>query len=771
MKRFKGIFYIFIVISIALVFSHYLMAEKKLSEREEMFYKYLKLSSYVKGGTIEPHWMADGSSFWYVEEAPDNAVAYKVDPRANTRSVLFDIPKLREALQAQIGHELPYKGLPFAEFTFINKENSIQFDIEGKKFICDLATYSISQPFSISLWQKWAQPRVLDRGLNAPIKEVPSPDGNWFLLDRDYNIWLRSAQDGRMEQLTSDGVENLEWSIKLYPFWLGAADAKWSPDSYKIVVAKIDSREVLTYPLIHWLKPREEVEWLKEVEAGGPMPQMELYIIDIVSRKKIRIDTGREQDNYFRIIGWKKDGSELIFTRLDREHKKWELMAADPKTGASRLILAETQETFIIGHPSMPAWNDAFTPLADGTRFIWLSERDGWNHLYLYDYEGNLIQRLTKGRFPVVRVVAVDEKNEYVYFTAHAEERIYDTHLYRVDFQGSGFKRLTEQHGQHSPRFSPDKKYFLDTHSSIDRPPAVELRNADGQLLQVVSQGSKDDLSELQWSPPEEFVVKAADNKTDIYGVMYKPYDFNPEKKYPVIEHIYAGPYRTQVPRTFTSGPRRWALAPALAQLGFIVIQVDGRGTPERGKAFQDVAYKSFGRHEIPDHAAALKQLGEQKPYLDLDRVGIYGSSWGGYMTLRALLLAPDTYHVGVAMSELPELQDMWLHEIYLGLPENSKEAYEYSSNLKIAGNLEGKLLLMKGTSDPWCRLAHTLHMAEALIRAGKFFDMLIMPERTHHLAYTYPLPDADWEEIQKEMLYSWEVVRRYFQEHLRPNH
>ena len=362
----------------------------------------------------------------------------------------------------------------------------------------------------------------------------------------------------------------------------------------------------------------------------------------------------------------------------------------------------------------------------------------------------------------------MDEKRGWIYFTAHGERqrpfdraqgKPYDIHLYRVNLKGKSFSQLTEATGQHAIHFAPSKEFFLDTHSTTARPPRVELRRADGTLLQTLAKENIDALKELKWSPPEEFVIKAADGKTDLYGVLYKPYDFNPQKKYPVIEVIYAGPQYYEVPHAFTH-PHGFDFhaehGQALAQLGFIAFVVDGRGTPGRGKEFQDVAYGNIGRHEIPDHVAALKQLAEKRPYMDLSRVGIFGKSLGGYLSLRALLLAPDVYHVGIAIAPVADLYVGHWIEAYMDLPEKNKEAYEYASNLRLAENLKGKLLLIHGTSDGNGPFSQTMKMVEALIRAGKPYDLLVLPEETHYFT------DAATKYIQ-------EAIRRYFQEHLKP--
>ena len=763
MFRSKGWWCVFLVTGLAISPPLVGAGESMQSEREAMYYRYLEFASYVKGGSIEPHWLADGSSFWYAEGAPANTVIWKVDARADTKTALFDTARLRQALTPLLGHEPPYQGLPFEEFSFVDKdENAVKFTVEDKEFILELYTYAITRAPAISEEEKSRLvPRVVRKspfpGIFADVLEELSPDGRWFATLKDHNLWLRSTYDGRSVQVTTDGTEDYEWGDVEFEEWW-AKWASWSPDSLKLGVKKVDYQHVPNIPILHYL-PTEEVDWVHFPRAGQRMRRVEFFIVDILSKRRVRIDIGENPDQYIYLIGWRPDGSELLFLRKTRDHKKLDLMAANPTTGSARVVLTETQETFVEVHPVW-GWTRLFTLLEDGKRFLWLSERDGWKHLYLYDLDGKLIRRLTEGAFPVERVVVVDEEAGWVYFTAHGDrQRPYDTHLYRVSVEGKAFRRLTEASGQHAiqwqdgVQFSPSKKFFLDTHSSPARPPLVELRRADGALLQTFSKANIDGLKELQWSPPEEFVVKAADGKTDLYGVLFKPYDFDPSKKYPVIEWIYAGPHLAVVPRTFTS--RRQRFPQALSQLGFIVFVVDGRGTPKRGKEFQDVVYGNLGRHEIPDHVATLKQLAEKRPDMDLDRVGIVGGSWGGYFALRALLLAPEVYHVGIASSPPADLSDQWHGDVepYLGLPQKNKEKYEYASNLRLAGNLKGKLLLIHGTSDGAVPFSQTMKMVAALILAGKPYDLIVLPEHGHEFAGRY----------------EQEAIRRYFQEHLKP--
>ncbi|MHC4329608.1 MAG: S9 family peptidase [Planctomycetota bacterium] len=759
MSKQQGIMSVFLVAGIVVMSSPVRAQEPEQSEKEAMYYRYLEFPSYVKGGSIKPHWMADGSSFWYAEGDPNNTIIYKVNPEANTKTPLFDTARLRQALTVLLGFEPPYQGLPFDEFTFVEGEKAVKFTVEDKEFILHLDTYTITRvPALYEEEKSRLAPQVARKGtiMIPDLWEVLSPDRRWFAGLKDHNLWLRSATDDRSVQITTDGIKDYEWGF------LQAEEAgpwaEWSPDSSKLAVKKVDSRKVAPIPIVHWLKPTVEVEWIPYPFAheGGPLRQSELFVVDILSKRQVRVDTGKEPDQYIHIVGWRPDGSELLFLRMNREFKKLELMAANPSTGSTRLVLTEIQKTFIGGEAFSYEWPWLFTLLADGNRFIWMSERDSWNHLYLYDLDGTLIRQLTRGTFPVVRVVATDEKAGWVYFSARADRRRpCDTHFYRVSLQGEGFMRLTKATGSHRIHFAPSKAFFLDSHSYLDRARRVELRRADGTPLQTLTQANIDTLKELKWKAPEEFMVKAADGETDLHGVLYKPCDFDPGKKYPVIEHIYAGPQMRLVPHYFIY--RSAVGAQALAQLGFVTFIVDGRGTPGRGKEFQDVVYGNFGRHEIPDHVAVLKQLAATRPYMDLSRVGIYGHSWGGYFTIRAMLLAPDVYHVGIASAGSAKPIGTTPVEPYLGLPQDNKEAYEYASNLRLAGNLKGKLLLLIGTSDPL--FEQNMKMVEAFIRAGKPYDLNVFPEQGHGFI----------RQLGSSSRHYWETLRRYFQEHLKP--
>jgi YD repeat-containing protein len=495
------------------------------------------------------------------------------------------------------------------------------------------------------------------------------------------------------------------------------------------------------------------MEWIPDWSLAAPY---EFIFVSIPDNRQLQLQTGGEPGDRYYVVGWRPDGSEVLFLRMRGDHKRLDLMAADPTTGNVRSVITESEETFIKGIATDPHWNESCWPLDDRGHLIWMSERDGWNHLYLYDLNGNLLRQLTDGEFAVIGIVAVDERNGWIYFTGQGEaHRPYDIHLYRVNLQGEGLAQLTEPTGAHDIQFSPSLEYFIDTHSSVDRPPSSDLRTADGTLLQTLSVASIERLEELAWVPPEEFVVKAQDGITDLHGVLLKPYDFDPEKSYPVVEYVYAGPQGVVHPRSFL--PADWQPFQALAQLGFIVFAVDGRGTPGRGKAFQDVVYGNFARGEIPEHVAVLRQLGQERPYMDLTRVGVWGWSWGGYFTVRALLTAPDVYHVGVALAASVG-EYGYPNDIYQG-PLRDTTEFDYASNSRLASGLEGKLLLIYGTNDIHVEFAAGMIMVDALIEASVPFDLLVFPERDHFL----PLQRGYASD------YFWEATRRYFQKHLEP--
>jgi len=719
------------------------------ARREAVYQAFLDFPAFVKGGVVRPGWMPDSNSFWYADSAPDRTVIRLVDPGANSVTPLLDVARARASIETALGHALPYRGLPFSTFSFGDGGTTVRFQLEGREWILNRSTYGVrAAPILTPQERDRVTPRVLRKyyPVRVPdLTEVQSPDRAWFAAERDGDLWLRSTLDGRMQRLTRDGQADFAWTV---------SGARWSPDGLRLAAVKQDVRGVAEVPVVHWLKPVEEIGWLPFTKVGGAMARTEVHLVETASGRDVHVDIGPEVDHYVSLIGWTPDGSELLLYKMARDMKRLEVLAVRATTGTVRTVITEIQPTFIKNIAANPGWRDLFTLLDDGKGFLWISERDGWDHLYLYDLDGTLVRRLTTGSWPVLKVVTTDLQGGWVYFTGHAESRLYDTHVYRVGLDGRGFKRLTDGTGTHAPSFSPSKRFFVDTHSDLNRPPATDLRAADGRLIRTLTVANADSLLALGWRKPEEFTVKAADGTTELYGALVKPFDFDSTRRYPVVEYIYGGPQTTNVPHAFGQA---WVREQAIAQLGFVVVTVDARGTTERGKAFQDVVYRNFGRNEIPDHVAALQQLGATRSYLDLSRVGILGGSWGGYMTVRALLLAPETYRVGIATFPVGDLYDHAAAAIepYMGLLEGDRAGYDYASSLRLADRLRGKLMLVGGTSDVNATFSATMKLVDAFTRAGKPYDLKVMLEQNHTLT---GIED-----------YWSETVRQYLVKQLRP--
>lgn len=732
------------------------------AEAEARYARFQDLGEKVRGGDITAHWLPDGEGFWYVTGPPHDSEILRVDLTETPVRArpFFDVERLRRVVGGELGYEPPGRGVPFRDFVVeavsAGEEHGadgahVRFQVDGRYFRLGLGDYRLTRlptPSAAETARTTPQPARAPRYAGEPpVFEVLSPDGRWWAgLTGGTNevaksedaggadLALRSTVDGRSRQLTHDGDQpDLRWDVEA---------ARWSPDGVVLAATRQNLEGVHRVPLVHWLQPREQVEWVPFPKAGDQLPRQEVFLVDILSGEQTRVDDGCRTPCYLYPVAWMREGRELLILRMSRTFDRLDLLAADRATGATRVVLTETSDTFVEGLAFLYTWSHFVTPLADGERFLWLSERDGFHHLYLYDLDGHLLRRLTHGAFPVQAVQAVDEAAGTVYVLAQSDPaRPYDLHLARVDLDaaepvenqlGAGWRQLTAAPGQHRVQLSPSKMVFLDTYSSVTQPPRTELRTTDGALLAVIAEADVSVLEALDWPVPEPFVVPAADGVTELHGVLYRPFDFDPAHRYPVIDIIYNGPFITWAPKSFFDPVGQ--SAQRLAQLGFLVLVVDGRGTPGRGKAFQDVVFGNFGQHEIPDHAAALHALAARRPYMDLSRVGMFGGSWGGYMTLRALLTMPEVYHVGVVVNPVVDLYDHGATDIegYMGLPEQRPEAYRRASNLDLVSQLRGKLLLMHSTNDLNATFSASVKLIDALIRADRHFELLVLPGQNH---------------------------------------
>ena len=721
-------------------------------ERKALYEKWMGFPSLVKFWSEPTTWIAGGARVWYWAGFPDHPELHELDFRTNRVRPVLNATRVRAAVVSRLGHEPALAGLPFRAFTFADTtETRMRFSVEERDFELRLATQDLTElPARTDASRRLSEPQRTRRadvpGWPMDLFELPSPDRLWFAHLKDHNVWLRSTRDGHLVQLTMDGVPDYEWAADEADEE-GGRWAWWSPDGKRLAVRKEDNRQVQKMPILDY-DSAGSVHWARYARLGGRRPQPELWVLNPSTLKHTRIDIGPEPDQLIRMMGWRPDGSELLYLRANRLWTTWELLAANPTSGASRIVLSESHDYLRGG------FNQGLRFLTDGERFLRLSDWDGWAHIALYDLRGRLLRRLTTGNWEVLQIVAVAETSGWVYFRGRDDPtRPYDTHLYRVRLDGSGFARLTQARGQHQLSVSPSGDHFIDRHSDLARPWQVDLRRGDGTYLRTLAVADTTGLGELGWSPPETFVVKADDGITDLHGILWKPANFDPSRKYPVIEINYAR--GSMVPRPFTQGGAGvWVQA--MAQLGFITFMVDGRGTEGRGRQFAAWTFGNLGRYEIPDRVATLRQLGAQRPYMDLKRVGIYGYSWGGHFAMRALLQAPDAYHVGVAGA--PDTDLRWFTYQGDGYPEYRGDN-DYASNLWLADRLQGKLLIFHGTSDLQVPLNVTMHMLNEFIRLGKRVDLMLFPGKTHdgvtepRLYNRYVLP----------------MVRDYFVEHLRP--
>jgi len=663
--------------------------------RDSAYRRLLDFSTLVRGGRVTPRWLADGRSFWYVDDSAKPPAVRKFEPAANRMVEGFD------TLSLVSGDSAASRAVPRAN----------------------------------------------------PV-EYPSPNGRRFAFERSFNWWLRDAATGAETPLTSDGTSDHPWTRN--PYYSRLIPPLWSPDGARLMAVRIDLGKLNRTTIVQWLKQdAEQVVLTPYPLTGMGVEQPQICILGVAQPDRVCLETGSEPDQVLYPLVWRSDGSEALVIKLDRFMKRISLLAANPVTGRSRLVVSDSQPTFVEGLGFVRE-NMAY-PLADNRRFVWRSERDGWSRLYLYDYEGRQVAALSPPGWPVDRVVAIDERAGRIYFLGRGErERPYDVHLYGVDLEGRGLQRLTEATGEHDVVMSPDLSIFLDTHSTVERPPRTEVRRAAGGLIRVLASADVGALVALGWRAPREFTAKAADGKTDLYGALYLPADFDPKRRYPVIDHQYMGNFRQSAPHRFVTG-FIGDESHALAQLGFVVFIVDGRGTAGRGKAFQDVTYGNIGAFEIGDHVAVLRELAATRPFMDTTRVGITGFSWGGYYTLRGLLTEPDVFKVGVVGAPVVDLNARANRiEPYMGTPQSNPAGYTRASNVLIADRLQGKMLLAIGTSDSNVTFSHSMRMVDALVKAGKHFDLIVLPGETHFLS-----PAA--------LRYYRDARARFFVEHLKP--
>jgi dipeptidyl-peptidase-4 len=699
---------------------------------------------------VKPNWIEGGNRFWYRNDTRAGKEFILVDPARNVRQPAFDHTRLAAALSTASNSAYEHHKLPFETITFVEGGKALQFDVGKMRWTCTLDSYKCSSA------GKPDDP--------AP-NEARSPDGKWAAFTREHNLYLKEVATGQETQLTRDGeryydyastpdsglsvVSDIVAGRKLPP------EVIWSADSRRLVTFKLDQRRVADMHLIQMVPP---AGWGRPIHYSYryPLPGdkevalAEYWVFDAEKKSGTKLAVEPDIVTFrtplsFKWIWWSDDNQSVYLIRHERGFKSIKLNVADASTGLSRTILEEKGPNYV--DPYIVIGSPKVRTLGKSSELLWLSERDGWAHLYLYDTKtGAVKNQITSGPWVVRQIEYVDEANRLLYFTAGGREEgrdPYYPHFYRVKLDGTGLQLLTAEDAAHNVRLSADHKFFVDTYSRADMPPISVLRSIDGTTVRELEKADIELLQQTGWRFPERFCVKAHDGVTDIYGLIFKPTNFDPAKKYPVLDSIYPGPQVIRTPKTFENTLLEPLFADhqqSLAELGFIVITIDGLGQPDRSKAFHDVSYNNMqSGGALDDHIAGFMQLAATRPYLDLNRVGIYGHSGGGFASTRAILMYPDFYKVAVSSAGNHDQRGYSANwgERYQGLLDGDN--YRDQANISLVKNLKGKLLLAYGDMDDNVHPALTVQVIHALIEANKDFDMLVMPNRNHGTSLTDP--------------------------------
>lgn len=688
----------------------------------------LQHSLYV--ANVFPNWIEKTDRFWYLKLGPAGKQFILVDAAQNTEKPAFDQARLAAALSKSTGKPYEASNLPFFRFEYTEDGTAIRFAIEQEQWTCTLAEYNCK-----------ATAQTEESRL-----ESVSPNGEWAAFVRDHNLFVRHISTGTVVQLTRDGVPGWDYATPLPDLRTLVSERVsngddvreppavfWSPDSTKLVTYRLDSRNAGRFTSLQYVPPdqlRPRAYNYVYPLPGEILPQASPIIFDLESGKRIDVKTSPLEIQFIGGPGfrWFPDSEHFYYRYDERGEKSIELREVNARTGDQKVLIDEVAKPYPYVDPG-----ESFMQFFNHDKqILWASERSGWNQLYVYDAAtGRLQNQLTHGDWVVRSIVHVDDKNGYVYFSAGGVQPNLDpyyTQLYRVKLDGSGMKLLTPENADHMVSVSPDGKYFVDNYSRPDLPGESALRRTtDGSVVRVLERTDDSSLLKAGWKKPILFEGKAADNGTDLYGIIVRPTNFDPANKYPILENIYTGPQGFFVPKTFGAALR----LQSMAELGFVVVMIDGRGTTGRSRAFHDFSYHNMGNVFI-DHVTMIKEMAAKYPWMDVDRVGIFGTSAGGYGSAHAFLQFPGFYKVCVSTSgdHDPRLDKAWWNELYQGWPVGKD--YVEQANQTLAGKLQGHLLLIHGDIDDNVNPTETMHLVDALMTANKNFDMLFVPNMFH---------------------------------------
>ncbi len=718
-------------------------------------------AALVAHDQVQPRWLGAAGRFWFEDRTAAGRQWILVDP-AGPRRPLFDRDRLAAALSVAADTAIDPVRLALPGLEAAEDLAWIRFQRGRGWWRCELPSYRCAPTDS------------------TPVRmshEVRSPDGRWAAYLRDGNLWVRSLQSGERIQLTTDGTGDDAYGVNRYccdqvtirRFQVNKPPVlSWSPDSRRIVTHRLDERGVLPLALLETRQGRPVLHTYPYAMPGDSVvPRVRFVVIDVPARQVTPVDRPpapadfmiMSSDTTWSRVRWTRSGDRFFLVQGVRGDRQQDLLEVEAATGRSRLVLSEKNRTYVELHPMVGG--TTFRPVGDGSEVLWWSERDGWAHLYLVrTATGEVIRQLTAGPWAVHQIEYLDDATRTVYFTARGREPGRDPYhraLYRIGLDGSGLALLTPEPGDHVIAFAPGGRVFLDTRSALDQAPVSVLRDATGRVQSDVARADLSRLRALGWPAPIPFTVKARDGITDLYGVMLRPSNFDSTRTYPIIDCIYPGP------QTGPLGQHGFSLTTgcngqALAELGFVVVAIDATGTPFRSKAFHDAFYGNLGDNGIPDLVAGIRQLGARHPWLDLNRVGIFGHSGGGNSSARAMLMYPDFFRVAVSSAGNFDQRGytyLW-GERYQGLlvrQADGSDNYANQDVQSLARNLKGKLLLAWGTLDDNVHPNLTMVLADELIKANKRFDMLALPNRNHGFATEPYFVQRTWDYFVRHLL------------------
>jgi len=735
----------------------------------EKFMPYNVTPLVLRAG-VRPTWLP-GDRFWYRNAIENEGSEFiLVDPKRATRAPAFDHARIAVALSAATGKTYDATHLPFSTFDFSADGKTISFTAEGRRWSCDLKGKAC-KPIEGGEAAPPEKRRGEGRRFGADERpEVLSPDGLFAVFIRDHNLWVREVSTKTEKQLTTDGVKDYGYATD-NAGWIKSDRpvVSWSPDSKKIATFQQDQREVGEMYLVETKVGHPVLQaWKYPLPGDKVVSMIERIVIHLHGPRTVRLkmppdqhrstftDDIKTREGGMEDLQWSPDGSRIVFVSTSRDHKHEVLRLADPDTGEVRDVFEEKVATYFEAGNDHANWRF----LAPSNEVIWFSERDNWGHLYLYDLQtGGLKNQITTGEWNVIQLLRVDEKNRRLIFLGAGREKDRDPyfrHLYSVGFDGRDLRLLTPEDADHEVSLSPSGPFFTDSYSKADVRQVSVLRNEEGKLVLPLEKADISRLLAAGWKPPLPFTVKARDGVTDLYGLMFRPTNFDPGKKYPIINNIYPGPQSGSVMgRSFVPADGD---AQSLAELGFIVVQIDGMGTPGRSKTFHDAYFGNMGDNTLPDQVAGMKELAGRYTWIDIDRAGIWGHSGGGFATCDAMFRYPDFFKVGVSQAGNHDnrgYEDDW-GEKWQGLLVSNPDGtsnYDSQANQNFAKNLKGKLLLAHGTMDSNVPPYNTLLVVNELIKANKDFDLIMFPNRGHGFANEPYMVRRRWDYFVRHLL------------------